>query len=84
MEIILVPISAFKGTLKQFTKAKEISRVKIVVKHENVVIRCDICQNTFATGENLRRHIQTVHEGGRKYKCVSCDKTFRQLSDLYR
>ena len=52
--------------------------------HENVEIRCNRCPLTFATNENLRRHIQSVHEGRKKYKCVPCDKTFRQLSDLYR
>ena len=44
--------------------------------HENVEIRCDDCPLTFATNENLRRHISSVHEGRKKYKCDSCDKIF--------
>ena len=52
--------------------------------HENVEIQCDQCPLTFATRENLTRHITSVHEGRKKFKCVSCDKNFRQLSDLHR
>ena len=52
--------------------------------HEDVEIRCNQCPRTFATQENLRRHVQSVHEGRRRFKCIDCDITFRQLSDLYR
>ena len=52
--------------------------------HENVQIQCQICQETFANVQNQDRHVQSVHNGQTKFKCVSCDKNFRHLSDLKR
>ena len=52
--------------------------------HENIEFPCNICQETFATVENRTRHVRSVHQGQRNVKCVSCDKSFRHLSDLKR
>lgn len=52
--------------------------------HENVEFRCNICQELFANVQNRNRHVQTVHDGQKKFKCISCDKNFRNLSDLKR
>ena len=52
--------------------------------HENIQIQCQICAQTFATVENRNRHLRMVHGGQRNYKCVSCDMSFGQMSDLKR
>ena len=52
--------------------------------HQNIEISCNFCQETFANVENRNRHVQSVHDGRNNFKCVSCDKNFRHLSDLKR
>ena len=52
--------------------------------HENVQIQCQFCAQTFATNGNRTRHIQLVHQAQRNFKCVSCDMSFGQISDLKR
>ena len=43
---------------------------------------CDSCEKSFTQAVNLKKHIQTIHEGQRNYKCDSCEKTFTQLGNL--
>ena len=48
---------------------KEFSNQK-VEKH----LKCDVCNSVFKTKPNLKRHIQSVHEG-LKFRCSFCSKT---------
>ena len=45
--------------------------------------KCTICDNFFASGLILRRHIESVHQG-MIYKCVEWDKTFTTLDAMKR
>lgn len=52
--------------------------------HQDVEIRCRVCRQMFASMDAVRRHIEQVHGRNRPFKCVSCDKSFAQMSDLKR
>ena len=41
-------------------------------------LKCDECHSVFKTKQNLKRHIQSVHEGKKQHKCSICDYTFSQ------
>ena len=43
---------------------------------------CESCCKSFSRADNLKRHIQTVHEGHKDHKCKSCGKSFSQAGDL--
>ena len=34
------------------------------------------CGKLFSYAGNMRRHIKTVHEGDKDFKCDSCEKSF--------
>ena len=45
--------------------------------------KCDICNNCFENNISLSlRHMKTVHEGGKDFKCESCKKSFTQADSL--
>ena len=46
-------------------------------------IKCNICDATFKTNQNLKKHIRSIHEG-KSFKCKSCDATFTQKERLNR
>ena len=43
---------------------------------------CKICKKGFPRNTNLKRHIDSVHEGKKPYKCQRCDANFGQLSGV--
>ncbi|KII66210.1 Zinc finger protein 594 [Thelohanellus kitauei] len=45
---------------------------------------CDICSKNFRGPFELRRHVLTVHENKRPYKCTHCTKYFRDAYELKR
>ena len=51
------------------------------------IVICVICEQTF-TGKNgkfmLKRHIKSLHEGSRDFKCKLCDKTFAENNPLFK
>ena len=45
---------------------------------------CPHCPATFGRSNDLRRHVQTVHEKRKDHQCAHCPKTFGQEGDLRR
>ncbi|XP_055296738.1 zinc finger protein 888-like [Sitodiplosis mosellana] len=46
-------------------------------------INCEFCgKSSYRNQSHLRRHINTVHFNHRKYKCNTCEKTFKQKITL--
>ena len=48
-------------------------------------LKCEICSSLFKTKENLKRHIESVHEGKKPYKCDTGDANFllpQSLKDI--
>lgn len=43
--------------------------------------RCNICEVLFASKQSLQEHIH-IHTGQMPFKCATCDKFFRQASQL--
>ena len=43
-----------------------------------IVFKCELCENDYATEQNLKRHIDSVHVITTKIKCTLCDKSFKQ------
>ena len=37
---------------------------------------------SFTQKENLNRHVQTIHEDKKQFKCSMCDKTFKRKDKL--
>ena len=44
-------------------------------------VRCNVCDKTFKSPHNLRRHWRT-HTGERPYKCPTCGSAFSQDTHL--
>ena len=58
---------------------KEFSNKWDLVLHEQGHrFECDLCNKTFVSRSNVRRHIRTVHENQRNYQCPDCHQTFTQ------
>ena len=43
---------------------------------------CEICDKTFSTVQALKMHIEAVHQGLKKYKCIKCGKSFGHAGSL--
>ena len=43
---------------------------------------CERCGKIFTSQRNLRKHIESVHEGKRNFSCGHCDKKYAQSKDL--
>ena len=45
-------------------------------------IKCDTCNRTFSSKENLMNHIQIVHGDNLPYDCKKCKKYFTNMEDM--
>ena len=57
----------------------------ISVKHKKVKLelhKCDFCEATRKIYEIMKRHVETIHEGIRKFKCDLCDKAYGKKAIL--
>merc|ERR1712150_88344 len=56
--------------------------------HENIkknkTHECNQCRKMFSRANDLKRHVQTVHEDIRKYKFEECGKSFGEMGNLKR
>ena len=50
--------------------------------HKNYKCNTDSCGKSFSQIRSLNRHIHTVHEGHKDYKCKSCGKCFSLAHNL--
>ena len=41
-------------------------------------LRCDICDSPFKSEGTLKKHIGSVHEGKKPFKCNKCESGFSQ------
>ena len=51
---------------------------------EDKIHKCKHCEKTFTEDRNLKRHIQTVHEGRKDYECNQCHNFFVSKQVLER
>ena len=58
-------------------KVTKITNVNLVVNHFS-------CGKSLSSEQNLKKHIYTVHEGHKDYKCESCCKSFPDGGKLKR
>ena len=53
-----------------------------MVKTKTENMTCDQCNETFVTPRYLKKHIELVHEGVKRYKCDDCGKMFGQMGNM--
>merc|ERR1712062_459710 len=46
--------------------------------------KCEYCEKTFSQAKNIKRHIQTVHEGRKDFNCGDCQQSFSTKQVLER
>ena len=47
------------------------------------LLECNICnRKSFKTSNHLKKHIKTIHEGRKDFKCDSCGKSFTAAGSL--
>ena len=46
--------------------------------------KCDLCGKSFTQAGNLKKHINSVHNGQKDHKCDLCLKTFSEAGKLKR
>ena len=48
----------------------------------NRCLKCDVCDSLFKTKFHLKRHIESVHERKKPFKCNICDVSFTEMGKL--
>ena len=54
----------------------QVLKKHVRIIHHNIRSPCDICGKQLSSPNEVKIHIQNVHEGIRNYKCDYCDKKF--------
>ena len=52
------------------------------VKNRKKKYKCLKCDASFTRRPNLKRHVESVHEGKKPFKCSICDSSFAQSGNL--
>ena len=66
-----------------FSGARDLKRhINLVQGHKDH--KCDSCGMVFSIVGNLKKHINTVHNGEKDYKCDTCETAFSGARDLKR
>ena len=52
------------------------------IKKVEIHLKCGVCNSVFELITNLKRHIQSVHESKKPFKCSICDNNFSKSSIL--
>ena len=66
---------------KQFDPLNVEINNRRIIENQNGPVKCDYCYKIISKG-NLKRHIEDVHEGQKKFECEHCKKTFSQKCNL--
>ena len=45
-------------------------------------LKCNICDSSFKSKQNLKKHTTSVHEGKKPFKCNVCNASFAQKAHL--
>ena len=52
--------------------------------HEGKKIKCVFCTDSFATKQNMNRHVDLIHKNKMPFKCELCDYSSLQNSNVKR
>jgi KRAB domain-containing zinc finger protein len=65
-------------------KMKSDLKRHILLKHSNDERKfsCSICQKSFKTSDQRKKHEQIVHNGKKEYKCEICENEFKTAGNL--
>ncbi|MEW6043906.1 MAG: C2H2-type zinc finger protein [Thermoproteota archaeon] len=44
--------------------------------------KCELCENSFASNEEVMQHKQIVHGKDLPYDCKECDQSFSNMQDM--
>ena len=62
--------------------SKHTEKIMSIDHVEDTCLKCDICSSLFKTKRQLKKHIESVHEGKKPFKCNICDVSFSQKHNL--
>ena len=48
----------------------------------NMLLKCNFCHTRIKSKDSMKRHIESVHEGKRPFKCSICPSAFSQRNRL--
>ena len=50
--------------------------------HEKKPFKCEICEHRSSRKDQMKQHVQSVHEENKPFKCNICDATFSEKGNM--